>query len=115
MERQVKPPCPSGRYWQVAPGDTLYLISRRATTTVSELLRLNPGIDPDNLQVGQFLCLPPEQPPCPSGLYWVVAPGDTLSSIARSVGTTVEVLLRLNPGVDPFNLQVGQNICLPEL
>ncbi|WP_156275317.1 LysM peptidoglycan-binding domain-containing protein [Neomoorella glycerini] len=105
-------PCPSGRYWRVEPGDTLYLIALRIGTTVDELLRLNPGVDPYNLQVGQVLCLPPE-PPCPSGVYWEVAPGDTLYSIARATGTTVEKLLELNPHIDPYNLQVGQKICLP--
>ncbi|MDK2820282.1 MAG: hypothetical protein PWP31_247 [Clostridia bacterium] len=52
-------------------------------------------------------------PPCPSSLYWEVAPGDTLYTIAQATGTTVERLIELNPHIDPNNLQVGQNICLP--
>lgn len=107
-----KPPCPSGRYWRVKAGDTFYLIALRIGTTVEELLRLNPGVDPYNLQVGQLLCLPPERP-CPSGIFWQVGPGDTLFTIAQAVGTTVERLMELNPHVDPHNLQIGQNICLP--
>ncbi len=106
-------PCPSGRYWEVGPGDTLYLIAVRTGTTPAELLRLNPGINPDNLRIGQRICLPPELPPCPSGIYWEVAAGDTLFSIARALGTSVERLLELNPHVDPRNLQIGQKICLP--
>lgn len=105
-------PCPSGRYWRVEAGDTLYLIALRMGTTVAELERLNPGVNPYNLQIGQVLCLPAEQP-CPSGIYWQVAAGDTLYSIARATGTTVARLLELNPHVDPNNLQIGQNICLP--
>jgi len=106
-------PCTTGRYWQVGEGDTLYLIALRMATTVDTLLRLNPGIDPLNLQPGQLICLPFEQE-CPSGVYWEVAPGDTLYSIARATGTTVDILLQLNPNIDPNNLQVGQAICLPE-
>ena len=106
-----QPPCPSGQYWRVAEKDTLYLIALRTGTTVEELLRLNPGIDPDNLQIGQLICLPEKL--CPSGVFWVVAAGDTLYSIARATGTTVEKLRELNPGVDPENLQIGQAICLP--
>ncbi|SMB99947.1 LysM domain-containing protein [Thermanaeromonas toyohensis ToBE] len=106
-----QPPCPSGRYWRVQPGDTLYLIALRLGTTVEELMRLNPGVDPNNLQIGQLICLPEQQ--CPSGVYWIVAPGDTLYRIAQAVGTTVEKLLELNPHIDPYNLQVGQAICLP--
>lgn len=111
--QERRPPCPSGRYWQVRAGDTLYSIARQLGTTLDELLRLNPGVDPSNLRIGQFLCLPEEFPPCPSGVYWVVAPGDTLYRIAQATGTTVDALLQANPGIDPLNLQVGQKICLP--
>jgi LysM repeat protein len=41
--------------------------------------------------------------------YTVVA-GDTLASIAAKTGTTVETLKKLNPGIDPTALQVGQKI-----
>ena len=94
-------------------GDTFYSIASALDIPVDELIRANPGVDPLNLQIGQLLCLPEEFPPCPSGVYWEVSPGDTLYSIAQSVGTTVETLLELNPGIDPFNLQVRQKICLP--
>jgi len=106
-------PCPSGRYWVVQAGDTLYQIALLTGTTLDRLIRLNSGIDPDNLQIGQQICLPPE-PVCPSNIFWEVAPGDTLYSIARASGTTVEKLLELNPELDPLNLQVGQAVCLPE-
>ena len=104
--------CPTGRFWRVQPGDTLFLIAGRIGTTVEEILRLNPGINPRNLQVGQLICLPPERP-CPSGIFWIVAPGDTLFKIARTMGTTVEQILALNPGLNPQNLQPGLKICLP--
>ncbi|MBS4021632.1 MAG: LysM peptidoglycan-binding domain-containing protein [Dethiobacter sp.] len=52
-------------------------------------------------------------PPCPTGLFLEIAPGDTLFKIAREQGTTVQAILALNPGLDPKNLQIGQVICLP--
>ncbi|MEB3234734.1 MAG: LysM domain-containing protein, partial [Cyanobacteriota bacterium] len=42
-----------------------------------------------------------------------VAAGDTLEAIALRQGTTVEALLRANPGVNPLALQVGQSLRLP--
>ena len=36
--------------------------------------------------------------------------GDTLDSVALRFGTTAERLLRLNPGIDPANLRVGDGI-----
>ena len=110
---QRRPPCPSGRYWLVEKGDTLYSIAAGVGSSVDELMRLNPDVDPFNLRIGQFLCLPRELPPCPSGLFWVVAPGDTLYLISQATGISVDALIATNPGIDPGNLQVGQKICLP--
>ncbi|MDW7650742.1 MAG: LysM domain-containing protein [Bacillota bacterium] len=52
-------------------------------------------------------------PPCPTGLFLEIAPGDTLQKIATEQGVTVEGILELNPGLDPKNLQIGTFICLP--
>ncbi|HHT85580.1 MAG TPA: LysM peptidoglycan-binding domain-containing protein [Firmicutes bacterium] len=106
--------------WTVQPGDTLFNIARATGTTVERIVALNPNLQPENLEPGMQICLPEETalprgpiPPCASGLYWVVAQGDSLFSIARTYGTTVERLLELNPGIDPLNLQIGMSICLP--
>jgi LysM repeat protein len=112
-------PWPGGVYWVVAPGDTLYSIAQATGTYLEDILAANPGLDPNNLQVGQRISLPsppivpPEVPPCPSGIYWVVEPGDTLYKIARATGFTVEEILAVNPGLDPQNLRPRTNICLP--
>jgi LysM repeat protein len=42
--------------------------------------------------------------------YYTIQSGDTLGSVAIKEGTTVDELLRLNPGVDPEALRVGQRI-----
>lgn len=49
------PACPEGeiRYHVIQPGDTLYKIAQKYGTTVQELMRLNPGINPNDLRVGQ--------------------------------------------------------------
>lgn len=48
-----------------------------------------------------------------SGPVYVVEPGDTLYSIAQKYHTRVRVLLDLNPFVDIYNLQPGDEICIP--
>ena len=39
-----------------------------------------------------------------------VRSGDTLERIARTTGTTVESIVRLNPGIDPEALRVGRRV-----
>lgn len=41
---------------------------------------------------------------------YTVQSGDTLGSIAAKTGTTVATLERLNPGINPTALRVGQKI-----
>jgi len=50
--------CPSGVFWIVEAGDTLYLISRKLDVSVKKLMAANPGIDPNNLQIGSKICIP---------------------------------------------------------
>jgi LysM repeat protein len=42
--------------------------------------------------------------------YYTVVSGDTLAAIAAKTGTTVVALERLNPGIDPTALRIGQKI-----
>jgi len=49
----------------------------------------------------------------PSYVIYVVQPGDTLWKISRRYRTTIEELIKANPGIDPNNLQIGQKICIP--
>jgi LysM repeat protein len=54
---------------------------------------------------------PPPLPAAPAGPATVVVrTGDTLASIAVASGTTVADLQRLNPGIDPVQLQAGRRI-----
>ncbi|HBT20708.1 MAG TPA: hypothetical protein DEA47_05040 [Peptococcaceae bacterium] len=43
----------------------------------------------------------------------IVQRGDTLWKIAKRYNTTVEAIMKLNPGIDPNNLQIGQKIRIP--
>jgi LysM repeat protein len=61
--------CPPGATIKiifVQKGDSLFKLAQRFGTTVEELLTLNPGIDPKNLQVGQKIRVPC-QPTKPKG------------------------------------------------
>ena len=42
--------------------------------------------------------------------YYVIASGDTLDAIASRFATSVDALLRLNPGVEPTALRPGEHV-----
>lgn len=42
--------------------------------------------------------------------YYTIQSGDTLGAIALREHTTVDGLLRLNPGIDPLSLHTGSRI-----
>ncbi|TCL57871.1 LysM repeat protein [Hydrogenispora ethanolica] len=110
-------PCP-GRPYTIQAGDTFIGIARRFGYPLDALLAINPGLDPDRLQVGQTVCLPPAPGggpfPCYGGTIYRVRPGDTLYAIARRYGLTPQQLLAANPDLrDPNALQPGQPVCIP--
>lgn len=41
---------------------------------------------------------------------YTIKSGDTLETVAAKSGTSVDELLRLNPGIDPHALRIGQKV-----
>ena len=100
------PPPASGQVYYVKKGDILRSIASRLSTTVEEILKVNPQITNQNLiYVGQAITIPAGVP------SYIVQRGDTLRIIANKFGTTVENLLSLNPNITNANvIFVGQVI-----
>ena len=107
--------CPNGFLYTIQPGDTYFLLAQRYNTTVAAIAQANPGADPNNLRVGQVICIPqtPAPPTCPNGTLYTIRAGDTYYTLAQRFGTTVGAIEQANPGVNPNNLQIGQVICIP--
>jgi Tfp pilus assembly protein FimV len=125
---------------KIQAGDTLwkiltqqYDVSRSALPTLVEAFReVNPGIDPNVLQIGQVVRVPfkvessgfnpePLTPPVADDNY-VVRPGDTLwkilgrdYGIAKSErGRMLKKVAKANPGIPDLNrLWVGQLLIIP--
>ena len=97
--------------YMVQRGDTLYSIARRLVTTVDELRRIN-NLDNDNLKVGQILQIPTEAVYEDEENIYTVKKGDTLYSIARDKGTTVDEIKALN-NINSNTLTIGKLLKLP--
>ena len=114
---EIEQRCPTGSFaYTIRSGDTLFALARRFNTTVEAIIAINPGIDPNNLQIGQVICIPsmaPPVPPCPNGFLYTIRAGDTLFALSQRFNVSVESIMRANPGVDPNRLQIGQRICIP--
>ena len=51
---------------------------------------------------------------CPSGtISHKIKAGDTFYKLAQKYGTSVDQISKANPGLDPNNLTIGKNICIP--
>lgn len=104
--------CPAEHYpYTVQPGDTLNMIAFRLESSVMRILAANPGLDPNNLQIGQVICIPS----CPPNhVSRIIERGDTLYQIAQDYGVSIASILEANPGTDPNSLRVGQRLCIPQ-
>ena len=98
----------SPQYHAVVAGDTLRKIAASYDTTVLELLDLNPGITPDNLQIGQKVILPLQ----PLWSYHVVQLSDNATSLANQYKVPVDALREAN-GLTSNKLTVGETIRIP--
>ena len=110
-----EPVC-DGQKYQVVRGDTFFLIAQKNKTTVEALQRVNPGVQPDKLTIGQIICIPAVTPPTPlcSGTKYTVKRGDTFYAIAQWNGIALSDLIAANPSVNPERLYAGQEVCIPK-
>ncbi len=100
-------------YHTVQAGENLYRIAKRYGVTVEVIMAANGIADARSLKVGQVLLIPVEGGGTTGTGAYVVQPGDTLYSIAKRFGTTVETLAALNDLAPPYTIKVGQSLVVP--
>ena len=94
--------------YTVSSGDTLTRIATRFKTTVPALLRMNPGLKPNRIYVGDRIHV--DKPP-PRASY-VIERGDTLTGIASRYEVASRQVLDWNPGLNRDRMVVGKEIAL---
>ena len=123
------PPPPPGQEYTIRSGDTLNSIAAaaygaaNADAGVAAIEAANPGINANDLQIGQEIMIPVlagTGAPVP-GQEYTIRSGDTLNSIAAAAygaanaDAGVAAIEAANPGINANDLQIGQEIMIPVL
>lgn len=107
-------------YYDVRKGDSLYGIARTMGWNTDTLTSVNRGVDAE-LQPGRRLYYPiPTAITANSAIpttesesfFYTVKPGDTLYSLAQRYNTTIESLMRSNPGINDRNFKADTVITI---
>ncbi|MEO8251273.1 MAG: LysM peptidoglycan-binding domain-containing protein [Chloroflexota bacterium] len=110
----------------VQSGEHLTGIARRYGSTITAIAGVNGIANPSFLRVGQRLIIPGTAAPAPAAkpssapaapaatpLVHIVAPGETLTGIARRYATSITAIARANGIAKPSYLRVGQRLAIP--
>ena len=100
-------------YYVVKKGDSLWSIASKNNTTVDNIKKLN-NLSSNTLQIGQLLKLPgsSEENEVESENIYIVKKGDSLYSISKIYGISVDELKKAN-NLTSNNLSIGQTLIIP--
>jgi LysM repeat protein len=103
-------------FWTVHTGDSYTSIASKTGLSVDQIETFNPYTNPAAIRPGQKLKLRlhvPGPKPRPKGpRSHTVRTGETFASIARKTHHDVSTLIRLNPKIQPEQLQPGARLRL---
>ena len=94
---------------QIKKGDTLYQISRQNKVDLQSLMKTNDMDEDTVLEIGSTIKIPSAQ----QGAVHVVAPGETMSSLAHSYEITLVEIMNANRDKNPLALEVGDYLVIP--
>lgn len=97
----------------VVKGDSLYTIGKKFGVSPEELMRFN-NLSSNILQIGQVLKIPTKNEGIitPENITYTVVKGDSLYTISKKYGITVDELMRYN-NLSSTSLQIGQILKIP--
>lgn len=106
-------PCTEDEQWIVQKGQTVSDLQLRGLVSRHTLETANPGVDLENLSVGQTVCIPKDNVPCALPETYTLAATETLEAVAMRFNLPVASLLRANPCLAPQDFEGGVTVILP--
>ena len=107
----------------VQAGENLFRIALRYGVTVDALMAANNLSSPNLIYVGQVLIIPSGAAGAPApaaesagggeGVTHTIARGETLFSVARQYGVTINAIMAANGIADPNRIYAGQTLAIP--
>ena len=107
-------PCTEDEQWIVQKGQTVSDLQMRGLVSRHTLETANPGVDFENLRVGQTVCIPKDNVPCALPETYTLAATETLEAVAMRFNLPVASLLRANPCLAPQDFEGGVTVILPK-
>jgi LysM repeat protein len=103
------------RPWARYLAPALFLLAVTGVVLVVRAELRSDGAPAKKATVATTRAVPAKKPAKPPSAkrWYVIESGDTLGAIASQLGTTVAVLLRLNPDVEPTALRPGARLRVP--
>ncbi|MEQ8201345.1 MAG: M23 family metallopeptidase [Syntrophomonadaceae bacterium] len=94
---------------QIKKGDTLCRIARQNNVDLKSVMQIN-DMDYDTvLEIGATIKIPTQEP----GAVHVVAPGETMASLARRYEVNIVDLMTANQAKNPLALEIGDYLVIP--
>lgn len=106
--------CTEDEQWIVQKGQTVSDLQLRGLVSRHTLETANPGVDFENLRVGQSVCIPKDNVPCELPETYTLAATETLEAVAMRFNLPVASLLRANPCLAPQDFEGGVTVILPK-
>lgn len=114
--------------YEIQEGDFLITIAEQFSVDVITIIQYNPGLDPNNIRVGDVITIPPPGAgtftPTPFAddlenlargyrIEYMVQIGDSIEGIAAAFNSTVEAIIDVNDIEDPNTITPGQILVVP--
>lgn len=110
-------PAPVALTYTIKKGDTLYSIAKKYGVTVQDIVTTNTLANANVIKIGQVIKIPGKTsaaPTQPTTLKYTVKAGDTVYSIAKKHGTTVQKIASANKLNAAYLIKVGQVLTIPK-